>query len=435
MKYRASPVALSFCFIFAGVLGVGALPACRQVKEQPEGLTPSGKKLDPDFPKDVRLVELFEAAKTLDETKTKSYKSCTDKTYLADLNTKTLPEVPNFEFVSNYTYDALGNKTKEVRTYFKTTNTTEWKYDSLGRVESSVSSSSDDSSQEPVVSGNCKATYDGTSLRITKYECFDGDGSAEEDLSSRVDVTYELPLNKRTITENELIDDVFRVVRKTTEEHADQKFGFVLKSEVLDYDYDEDVQKVSAKTTLETIFEENKFSYFTYTNEEYLNNKLSLKKILCRFENSLLNCTVENKNADGEVFETGKSQMFPVIIKRRQIDLFDNFEDARLDPVQLGFLTTSSSTAGVEGKRDAEDKIPYTLFERTAVYDSLLRQTSSNIYSIKEGKHSEKIYSDSYEDGQEISEVRSRLNSGQAITREALGEFVVDSKTVKTCAM
>ena len=424
--------------LFPRALACVALMACRNITEQPEGVTPSGKVIDPAAPKDLRLIPLIEAARVIDLSAKPNYKTCTEKTYLPDSTTKTFPENANYEFTSKYEYDNNGRRVKEGRYYGSETNSsvlTEWKYDSLGRIDSIVESIAGANPGEVTVSGNCKVNYDAESMRVIKYECFSGDGHDPEKLIRKSEVSYDLSLNSRVIIESSKEDGTIRVLRKTTEKHSDQEFRFALNTEILDYGYDGETQKVSSKTNTEVIFVNDKFNDILQKTERYMGDKISLYNSVCKLEEGLLVCSFEDRNTDGDVFETGKSKDFPVIVKRKQADLFETSGSLTLNLNELEFRPTELITVGVEGKKTSYNETPYSSYESITAYDTLLRRVSMSFYGIKDGKHSEQLYSYTYVNGLETYLSQKRQNDDIATSREGLGEFENQFKEVKDCSL
>jgi len=408
--------------------------SCRQVKELPEGETPTGKKLDPTLPKDARLLSLFESVKIVDDTKSKNYAKCTRKEYIPDPNTNQFPATASSESSDSYEYDAKGNKIKET----STTQITEWSYDSSSRITALKISNLRTGGGATTVYSNCKVSYDGDSFRVTKYECFNGSGTAETDLNRVTEISYNLAEKKRTITKKSKSGSPveLRVETLITEEHTDTDFSFPISREETEYDYISGIKITSQSETWTVSFNNNLFYSTQLTKKIYKNDQIAQETEQCTFATGVLNCTTESKNFAGEVYEKGTSIQTPILYKRRQSDTLDSAFISNFDNASFNFIELKSTTTKIEGKLDRDGRAVAADFEEiTNEYDSQSRFIKGTAYGVNEGKHSDYISTRTFTEDSFTTIDQRRKNSDQATSRADLGDFENDSKREYTCSM
>lgn len=383
------------------------------------------------------------------------FSKCTEKRYEADPTTKNFPQEPDSNAtVTSFEYDSLGRKTKDIEEYisgnYSSKSYTEWTYDSQGRLAQTTSGSiKDDNSIQ--ISKKCLFSYDGTSTRVTRRACYDGETASESNLESTIDYTYDLALKKVSIIEKEIpYNDKsagLQLTRKETEEHADTSFSFPINStnEYYRYNKENKTNEQEYQSTLATNFSDNKYSSTTIDFYEFKNGrKLKRSAFSCEIISKKFNCELKSYNQNEELFGTRTIESKPLIIKYRSNDLLSCQSEfsCQASEFQPFGRITSSVWKAIEGKLDAEGKVPNKQVEYTSTYATPLRPwmiydpTTRIEHTIDpEGKHIEEKQSIvESEDLMTLTQItQEREKNGTVGSREELGAFQNKSKRETVC--
>ncbi|MFZ9521397.1 MAG: hypothetical protein ACO3A4_13065, partial [Silvanigrellaceae bacterium] len=405
-------------------------------------------------------LELFSNIPIVDFAQEPKYKKCTENEYEPEEPTKNFPTTPKQgSSIFTYSYDSSGRKIKEVEDFgtsnYRSKIVTEWTYDSNNRVLKTVSGyvfgSGTTSAQ------NCVYAYDGDSHRLTKKDCFDGALTQEEDQTTSLEITYDLPQRKRTIIEKKRITSsqgsILRQIKKSVEEHSDTDYSFIINATHEDFDFDTttNTSKLKSVSTTESQFKEGKFASITMTDYSVagdVKKKTSLNS--CEYSAGKIKCKGTDFNDKEEAYQNYEFEHTPVMIKYQPSDILcassgSGTCNSRLlsknffDPF---YLVTSFNITGIDGKLNSQGKPPDRKIEATITYNSPYRPwmlksgNSTKAYGITaDGKYKEfQEQTTTSNNGDTITKIKQeRENNGTATTRDALGEFENKSKVETIC--
>jgi len=436
---------------------------CRAKTEKPIGVAKDGTQLEQALPKDSRLFELFKAVSVIDFTKEPSNnKKCNYNFFELDPVTKAFPANASPDASRNtFTYDSTGRKTRQIYEYgsastrSKSLNT--WIYDTAGRISKTTSGRIGADGTETVAS-NCTVTYEGSSERVTRHDCFTGTSTEETEKTSSVEITYDLTQNKRTITEKRIqyssTPPALRISSKKTEEHADIEFSFPLNSTIQEYEFSPTTNedRLKSETVRVTTFTNNQFSSLQeikYNFEGATRKKYS--EIGCNLSTGLVKCSAQEFNTAEEAYRNTQTELTPILTKRHAVNIGECASPNECDSGTysknwLDFLSPiihKIKEQGIDGKKDSAGESPNKSSETKRTYVTPYRpwmlsegaNSEESLFIDSDGKYGEVRFTNIVtQNGDVITFLgEARKNNGTATSREALGDFENSSKSETKC--